>query len=219
MASHFKIRTEKTGHYFMHGSIMPSTKYVWICLHGYGQLAKHFIKRFEFLDTADHVVIAPEGLNRFYFEGLNDRPVATWMTSEDRLDEIADFIGFLENLRQKLAWDKNGNTKIIYFGFSQGVTSLLRWLVDRTPPADYLLCWAGGLPDDLLFDHRKNYFSQIQSHFFLGDKDQYFELERVEKVKIQMASKGLEFNIHYYHGVHKVDDNVLEQWINKNLEK
>jgi predicted esterase len=213
MASHYKIRAQKTGHYFMHGHFVESTKYVWICLHGYGQLAKHFIKRFEFLDPNLHVVIAPEGLNRFYYEGVNDRPVATWMTREDRLDEIADFIGFLEALRKKIGWDKNQNIKVIYFGFSQGATTLFRWLLDATPRADYMLLWAGGLPDDLLFTHRMNYLSLIQTHYFLGESDQYIGIDEVEKENIALAEEGLHFKLHYFPGTHMVQESILKDWM------
>lgn len=186
-------------------------------MHGYGQLAKHFIKRFEFLDPALHVVIAPDGLNRFYFEGLNDRPVSSWMTSEDRLDEIADFIGFLESLREKIGWDKNQNIKVIYFGFSQGVTALFRWLVDATPRVDYLLLWAGGVPDDILFDRHRSYFNSVESHYFLGDKDPFFSPEKFTLQKGLLLSADLRIRLHVYEGVHKVDEQVLSKWVKENL--
>ncbi len=219
MASHLKIRTEKTGHYYAHGNLSETTKYVWICLHGYGQLAKYFIQRFEFLDPSIHLVIAPEGLNRFYFEGLNDRPVATWMTSEDRLDEIADFIGFLESLRKKIRWDKNENIKVIYFGFSQGVTTLLRWLVDAAPRADYMLLWAGGIADDILYDHRKDYFKQIEAHYFLGDGDPYFTLDRFDTIKAFFFQNEFDIKLHQFSGQHKVEESVLKQWVDQNLKR
>lgn len=201
----------------MHGRFSDTTRYVWISMHGYGQLAKHFIKRFEFLDPALHVVIAPDGLNRFYFEGLNDRPVSSWMTSEDRLDEIADFIGFLESLREKIGWDKNQNIKVIYFGFSQGVTALFRWLVDATPRVDYLLLWAGGVPDDILFDRHRSYFNSVESHYFLGDKDPFFSPEKFTLQKGLLLSADLRIRLHVYEGVHKVDEQVLSKWVKENL--
>jgi hypothetical protein len=58
--------------------------------HGYGQLAKTFIRRFEPIMDAQTLVVAPEGLSRFYWGGFDGPVVASWMTREDRLDEIAD---------------------------------------------------------------------------------------------------------------------------------
>ncbi len=218
MGAHYKIRTEKTGHYYTHGSLTSQTRYVWVCLHGYGQLAKYFVQRFEFLDPRSHFVIAPEGLNRFYFEGVNERPVASWMTREDRLDEIADLIEFLELLRAKIGWDKNPEVKVIYFGFSQGVTTLLRWLHDIAPRVDFLLLWAGGLPDDILFNHRREYFRQLSTHYFLGDKDPYFTSFVFEEKKTLVQSIGFELNMHHYFGAHKVDEATLKQWTLDYLE-
>lgn len=217
MAAHYKIRAEKTGHYFTHGHLEASTRYVWVCLHGYGQLGRCFIQRFEFLDPAKHFVIAPEGLNRFYFEGVNERPVSNWMTREDRLDEIADFIGFLESLRSKLGYDKHPQVKIICLGFSQGVTTLLRWLHDIRPRVDHLLLWAGGLPDELLFDHQREYFSGIASHYFLGDKDPYFASISLEDKASLIQSTGLNLKLHMFHGSHTVDEHALRQWMDVHL--
>jgi len=219
MGAHYKIRTEKTGHYFTHGSLTGKTRFVWVCLHGYGQLAKYFVQRFEFLNPADHYVIVPEGLNRFYFEGVNERPVASWMTREDRLDEIADFVIFLEALRAKLQWDKNPEVKVIYLGFSQGVTTLLRWLNDIAPRIDHLLLWAGGLPDDLLFDRRREYFSSIPSHYFFGDKDPYFTSETIAGYKELIDDIGLQLQVHHFAGTHKVDETALRAWTEMHLYK
>lgn len=217
MASHFKIRTEKTGHYFTHGTMTEKTRYIWVCLHGYGQLAKYFIQRFEFLDPASHFVIVPEGLNRFYFEGVNGKPVASWMTKEDRLDEIADYVLYLEALRSKIGWERNQNVKIIYFGFSQGVNTLLRWLQNITPRADYLLLWAGGIPDDILFEHRHDYFRLVVCHYFLGDADPYIKHGMFEEKKDLIDTTGLNVNLIHYKGDHRVDAMVLKQWVENNL--
>ena len=217
MGAHYKIRTEKTGHYFTHGTMTENTRYVWVCLHGYGQLGKYFIQRFEFLDPALHFVIVPEGLNRFYFEGVNEKPVASWMTKEDRLDEIADYVLYLEALRIKIGWERYRNVKIIYFGFSQGVTTMLRWLQNIAPRADYLLLWAGGIPDDILFEHRRNYFRQIVCHYFLGDGDPYIKPGMLEDKKDLIDASGLDINLKLYKGDHRIDPNVLLDWVETNL--
>lgn len=217
MGAHYKIRAEKTGHYYTHGTLTEDTRYVWICLHGYGQLGKYFIQRFEFLDPRIHNVIVPEALNRFYFEGLSERPVASWMTREDRLDEIADFIVFLEALRHKLRWDIHPGIKVIYLGFSQGVTTLLRWLNDIAPRIDYLLLWAGGMPDDILVDHRREYFRRIPAHYFVGDKDPYFSPDVIEEKMPLAVDMGLDLQMTHFQGTHKVDREVLKLWVDNIL--
>ncbi|MBK9981197.1 MAG: hypothetical protein IPP15_02025 [Saprospiraceae bacterium] len=217
MGSHYKIRTEKTGHYFMHGTVTSETKYVWICLHGYGELGKYFIRHFEFLDPSENLVIVPEGMNRYYTDEKHERVAAHWMTREDRLDEIADYVLFLEALRSKLTWDKNSNLKVIYFGFSQGVTTLIRWLTAIQPRADYILMWAGGIPDDIVFDHSRLYFEKINSHYFIGDKDRYLNNESMQVMKKLLAQTGMKTEIHSFAGDHRIDDDVLKNWVQKNI--
>lgn len=218
MAAHYKIRTEKTGHYFTHGSLTDTTRYVWVCLHGYGQLGKYFVQRFEFLDPALHYVVVPEALNRFYFEGVNEKPVASWMTKEDRLDEIADYVIYLELLRQKVGWERNANAKIIYFGFSQGVTTIFRWIQNAAPRLDYLLLWAGGFPDDILFEHRRAYLKQLTCHYFLGDADPYIKPGMFVDHKNLIDGLGLDIQVTHYKGDHRVDPDILSKWVNENLQ-
>jgi predicted esterase len=213
LGSHYKIRTEKTGHFFTHGTITESTRFVWVCLHGYGQLGKYFIQKFEFLDPASHYVVVPEGLNRFYFEGVSERPVASWMTREDRLDEIADYIIFLESLRRKLTWDKNPHIKIIYFGFSQGVSTLIRWLTNIHPRVDQLILWAGSLPDDILLEEHQSYFANIPASFFIGNRDPYIFGDKMTFIHSLMDRAGLKPVLNVYDGTHKVEDEILRAWV------
>jgi len=217
LGSHKKIRTEKTGHYFTHGSLSEKTRFVWVCLHGYGQLGKYFIQRFEFLNPEEHFVIVPEGLNRFYFEGVNERPVASWMTREDRLDEIADYVGFLELLRKKIGWDKNYDAEVIYLGFSQGVSTLIRWMTNIHQPCDHLLLWAGMLPDDILLEHHRIYFGSFPTNYFIGKSDPYFNEKRAEDISLLIKQAGMKTQLQWFDGEHKVDESILIQWMTDHL--
>ncbi len=90
----------RTARYYTLGPIGAATRQVWFACHGYGQLAERFLQRFEPLDDGAHLIVAPEGLSRFY---LSDNPRerrvgATWMTREDRLNEIADYVRYLDTL-------------------------------------------------------------------------------------------------------------------------
>jgi len=41
------IKIEKTAYYYSIGELNNETNEIWIACHGYGQLAKYFIKKFE----------------------------------------------------------------------------------------------------------------------------------------------------------------------------
>src|SRR5207237_799567 len=64
-------------------------------------------------------VVAPEGRPRFYLtESPTERRVgASWMTREDRLHEIDDYVRYLDAVHVDL---KLPNTRITALGFSQG---------------------------------------------------------------------------------------------------
>ena len=91
--------------YYTLGDLRPSTSKIWFVLHGYGQLSKFFISKFKILaDTGVHV-IAPEGLSKFYLEDIttransgNNRVGATWMTRENRLTDIENYLTYLSNV-------------------------------------------------------------------------------------------------------------------------
>ena len=219
MSAHYKIRTEKTGHFFMHGSVTDQTRYVWICLHGYGGLGKYFIRHFEFLDPAQNLVIVPEGMNRFYIDEQHERAAAHWMTREDRLDEIADYVDFLESLRTKLSWDKNPAHKIIYVGFSQGVSTLIRWLNVIHPRADYIQLWAGRLPEDILYDHSRAYFEKSKIHFFIGDQDEYINESERNNIDSLITNTGIKPELHVFPGDHRIHDEVLRGWVAKMISE
>jgi hypothetical protein len=45
-------------------------KEIWLVLHGYGQLAEFFIRKFQVFDSPARLFVAPEGTNYTYLEGL-----------------------------------------------------------------------------------------------------------------------------------------------------
>ena len=107
---------------------------------------------------------------------------------------------------------------MIYVGFSQGVTTLLRWLNDSAPRVDHFLMWAGGLPDDISFAHRRNYFKKMDAHFFVGDQDPFFNQEILQENKPLLDSIGLKPLMHSFSGPHIVDEITLKNWVVKYLD-
>ena len=100
MANH-TLSVTRTARYSTQGLISDQTRYCILACHGYGQLAEHFIKKFDVIAADDLFVIAPEGLSRFYWGGLTGDVVASWMTKGGRLDEIKDYCNFLDQLKEQ----------------------------------------------------------------------------------------------------------------------
>ena len=96
------IKVARTARYFQLGEVGKTIKQVWFVCHGYGQLAGYFLKHFESLANGERLIVAPEGLSRFYLNGFNGRIGASWMTREDRLNDIKDYVIFLDAVYQQI---------------------------------------------------------------------------------------------------------------------
>ncbi|HEX6631564.1 MAG TPA: hypothetical protein VF048_10745, partial [Gemmatimonadaceae bacterium] len=103
---------------------------VWLALHGYGQLAAPFAARCRPLAGDQAIVVAPEALSRFYVEttGVRShaqaRVGATWMTREDRLAEIGDYVAYLDQLVAHVGAElAAADAELCVLGFSQGAAT------------------------------------------------------------------------------------------------
>ena len=130
------IRVTKTARYFSLGAPGPGVQQLWVVCHGYRQLAKRFLRRFHPLDDETRLIVAPEGFSRFYLDdgtrqhGKDDPIGSSWMTREDRENEIRDYIAFLDRVLDETTRSLGGGPEsLTVLGFSQGVHTVCRWVV------------------------------------------------------------------------------------------
>ena len=72
------------------------------------------------------------------------------MTTEDRLNDIEDYIQFLDTLYEEVKQSlQNPNVKIHVLGFSQGAATATRWVGNNVSGMDSLILWSGMFPPDL----------------------------------------------------------------------
>ena len=211
IANH-KIDFVKTAHYYTLGLLSPSTEYIWIACHGYGQAADRFIKKFDQIDLNRHFIIAPEGLSRFYWGGFTGEVVASWMTSKDRLDEIENYTRFLHTIYQDYA-QKYPKITWMFFGFSQGSATILRYLDQHQPRCEKLIIWAGEFPPDLNYERCRNYLNGLQVEYFYGDEDAFLTEARWQKENTHIEQQKLAVNFHNFKGGHQVKKEVLTRYI------
>jgi predicted esterase len=191
-----------------------STKEIWIIFHGYGQLASRIINKFTSIQNEDRYFVAIEGLSRFYWGGVTSSQVAaSWMTSQDRLEEIADFCHYIQTLYDDLQSNSNDNVKIVLFGFSQGVATLMRWVHQNQPAFNTGILWAGGIPEDISFLELKPYFKNKSLHFVYGNEDQFLTGEYLAFQKSVMQKNEFDIAMHEFEGKHVVDREVLKKLV------
>jgi len=147
---HRLVTTRRARYYTIGGGAQPLAE-AWIVLHGLGQLASVFITYFQSIDTPDRLIVAPEALNRHYImpEGggrSKDAKVgATWMTRQDRENEIADYVDYLDAVWREVG----GASRVTVLGFSQGVATAARWIAMGKSRIDRFVAWAGQIPPDV----------------------------------------------------------------------
>ena len=118
-----RFQSTKTYRYFSI-SAEKNPKNLLIAMHGYGQLAEYFIRKFNGC-SKDFTILAPEGPHRFYKNGYSGRVGASWMTKEAREDDIDDNLNWLTKwLTAHLK--ENTYEKIVLLGFSQGGATAAR---------------------------------------------------------------------------------------------
>jgi predicted esterase len=175
---------------------------VLIALHGYGQLAKYFIRKFEVLKET-YVVVCPEGPHRFYLQGSSGRVGASWMTKEAREMDIEDNMNWLDEVLEHLKL-RVQPASISLLGFSQGAATAARWY-QRNPSAfDQLILWATVFPPDL---DAGTFPRENPMHFVLGSEDEYYQGEAAEQLK--ETYKTLGFEVHSFEGTHDLHGGVL----------
>jgi len=202
-----KLQVRKTAHYYVQNPTEKVTSILYV-LHGYGQNADAFLKEFTILKDYGVLVIAPEALSKFY--NKKGDAVSNWMTSRNRLDEIADYKQYLNQLREDVE-QKELTKNIAFLGFSQGVSTCLRWLSLYQDSINCFLC-SGSVPPELSQGDFKEVKHRI--HYFFGDDDPLLTLNNAKNQVEQIASLGQELTPHPFKGSHEISESCLAELIN-----
>lgn len=210
MINTHKIKIQKTAHYYTLGTPGNHIKNFWIVCHGYGQLASNLIKKFTEIDDGATLVLAPEGLSRFYWEGVSGAVAASWMTKEDRLDEIDDYTRYLRMLYDTFRKQLPPKVTITLLGFSQGCATQCRWIMREFPEFDHLILWAGLLPEDLNYSPFLDYFNKKKIIFVYGLNDPYVTPERLQWQANFAMEQGLNVEVQTFGGKHEIDREMLK---------
>jgi predicted esterase len=211
------ISVRRTARYFLLGPPPEQTTQVWFVLHGYGQLAERFARRFHPLASAGALVVAPEALSRYYLDGQRqhgpDSAVgASWMTREDRSSEIADYLAYLDRLRMQLLDEPYRlGTTVSVLGFSQGCATAARWAALGVARPKRLILWAGTLPPDLDLHTAHERLSRARLTYVIGRQDEHLNEEAIQREEERLAEAGIPCEIVWHDGGHRVEEDVLRR--------
>lgn len=191
-----------------------NTRAIWFVLHGYGQLAQYFIRNFQSLTDRGITVIAPEALSRFYLEDVqsrartgNNRVGATWMTRENRLTDIANYIAFLNSVYSKEVADTS--IPVTVLGFSQGAATASRWVIDGKVSFDRLILWAGVFPPDMNFEAAKEILEKKKVVLAYGTKDPFLNDDRFAEMSSLSEKLAITAQTTTFDGGHEINQPAL----------
>ncbi|NEM98649.1 alpha/beta hydrolase [Pontibacter burrus] len=204
-----RLTVPRTARFYMLGTPSEKITDLWIVCHGYGQLARYFLRHFAPLDNGRTVVVAPEALSRFYLDGFSGRVGATWMTKEDRLAEIDDQAAYLNLLLKTQLQQLPADVRVTIVGFSQGGATVSRWLATGTTHVHRLILWAASFPEDIDFTAGKAAFQNLPVAIVYGTQDEFITPKTVQKKEQLMAELGINPTIYTFEGGHTLHSETL----------
>lgn len=213
MITEHPIRIERTLRYFMAGDPDRAEKLL-IALHGYGQHPHYFLRKMESLVEQGWCVLAPEGLHRFYTQGMSGRVGASWMTREDREADIHDNMEYLDRLLQAHAHIKHR----VLLGFSQGTATAIRFFCsDKKPDFQQLIMWAGSFPPDLDLPSNVLRLNEVGIDLTVGCEDAFIKSDDVKELQALFDERGVRYTFTSFQGGHDLDAATLERLLQRKV--
>ena len=212
-----RISVTRSARYYTSGDGSREVADVWFVLHGYGQLAGRLLRHFESLAGEGRLVVAPEGLSRFYVgemsEGAAARKVgASWMTREDRLAEIADYVRYLDAVYATvLTGRERSRARVTVLGFSQGTATACRWLAQGVAHAERLILWGGEIPPDLDLVAARERLARVDLTLVAGRRDEFITPKILARERERLTTHGISFRVVQFDGGHEIDERVLRE--------
>jgi predicted esterase len=193
--------------YFKLGEISGSTTQCWFILHGQGQLAQYFIKKFKSIERTGTCIIAPEGLSHYYLNGFSGRVGASWMTKENRIMDIDNYINYLNTLYENLLLPPH--TEVTILGFSQGAATASRWVMNGNVNFKRLILWGGVFPPDMNFETGQHLLQHKEIFSVNGSDDPFMTNERFDEMRNLAARLNVKPIEMKFQGGHDIDEETL----------
>lgn len=205
-----RLSVTRTARYYTVGDPGAGVRDVWFVCHGYGQLAAQFARAFAPIAAPDRLVVAPEALSRYYTNHAAKDVGASWMTREDRLTEIEDYVQYLDALHEHVTAQLEGASDLTVrvLGFSQGAHTACRWVGLGTVEPDTLALWGSPAPPDLDLALLAGKLA-APPILVVGSRDDYVTDKVIAAERVRFADAGLALDVRQFDGGHRLDDAML----------
>lgn len=200
--THHALEVVRTARYHVLGTPGPDTRELEFALHGYGQLARLFLEGLRPRARPGRVLVAPEGLSRYYLRRGTGEVGASWMTKEERATEIGDTLRYLDRLAGEFAALACARSLL---GFSQGAAAAARWAVLGATEFTRVVLWGCPLPPDLALETHSARVRALHWTFAVGSGDTTVDPSAVARDVARVRALGAVVEHHVFAGGHELD--------------
>ncbi|MCH7412775.1 alpha/beta hydrolase [Belliella sp. R4-6] len=210
-----QVSYEHIAQYYLSHNPSGAEKEIWIVLHGYGQLAEFFLRKFNSCFSEERLFVAPEATNYNYLNGFSGRVGANWMTRHERELAISNNQRLLNSLIDTICNEYEVLPKINVLGFSQGAATASRWCNQLKYPISKLVLWGGGFANDLQIEGLGDALKLSEVIVVLGDQDEFITTDSIQKQEELILSLEVKVNNITYSGGHDLHTPTLEMIVLK----
>lgn len=202
-----KVSYKISNTYSTLNDLTPTTKNVWVVLHGIGYLSRYFLKYFKDLDPEENYIIAPQAQSKYYLNNEYRHVGASWLTKENTEAEIENVLNYLEEIYTAEALQNA--PKLIIFGYSQGVSIATRWIARNKVECSHLIMHSGKVPQELKQEDF-SFLNNTAVSFIYGTKDEYLEngIVAVEEERLKELF-GKKLKVLSFEGGHEMNTEII----------
>lgn len=195
MAETRTLRTDTVGRYMVEpgpGLDAP----LLVGFHGYGQHAEHLLDALRGIPGAERwTLVSVQGLHRFY-NAKTQEVVASWMTSQDREQAMADNLAYVQRVIAALRVEGRAG-KLAFIGFSQGAA--MAWRAAAHLPCDGLAVLGGDLPKDVA---EAAGLALPPVLIGRGDGDTFYRADQLDRDLALLGARGVHPEVVRFDGGH-----------------
>lgn len=199
-----------TNTYSTLNTLTKATKNIWFVCHGMGYLSRYFLKYFKGLNSHENYIIAPQASSKFYIQPGFKHVGANWLTKEATVKDTENVIQNFDAIFE--AENIPANLNLIMFGYSQGVSVVMRFVAKRQLQCGQLILHSGGIPKELNVDDFA--FLNAKVTLICGTHDEYLIEDRLtsETSKAQELFKD-KVQVIMFDGKHEVNVDFINNLV------
>ena len=172
-----EISYKTSNSYSTLNKLTEHTKHGWFVCHGMGYLSRYFLKYFKSLNPKENYVIAPQAPSKYYIQPKM-YVGANWLTRDNTEAGTRNIMNYFDAVfeNENIPSDIN----VIVFGYSQGVSVAMRYMVRRQLQCSQLVLHSGGIPKELTAEDFNYLNSDTKIKLIYGTNDEYLDEARIQ---------------------------------------